>query len=88
MLTDDSDGLANVVLKEQWTYEVARSTSTPNSDFFVMLLYLVWIDIVSNLTILFVHLPEMDIITEDDFSMKIRVSCYQLQSPFSGHTVI
>ena len=90
-VTVDSDDLANVVLTEIWTDDAASSKSTPSSDFFEMhwtLLDLTWIGIVSNSTILFVRVllqSEMGLIAEDDFSMKIGVSCQLLQSPFNEH---
>lgn len=56
----DGDGLADAVLYEIWTDDAASLNSTPDSEFFGMhwiLLGLIWIGIVPNSSILFVHVP-------------------------------
>jgi len=72
----------------------ARPKSAPNSDFLEMhleLVYLAWIGIVSNSTILFVHIsihPKMGLITKDDLFGEIWVNFQLLQNPISEHTAV
>lgn len=88
MFAVDSDSLDSVVIKEIWTDDDARPKSTPTVVFFKHWT-LMWIYIVLNWTILFVHVriyPEMSLITEDGLSMEIRISCQLFQSPFREYT--
>ncbi|KYM93248.1 hypothetical protein ALC53_00184, partial [Atta colombica] len=68
------DGYSNAcfVLEEVWTDDSARPKFAPNSDFLGMhlkLVYLAWIGIIPNSTILLVHIsihPKMGLIAKDD----------------------
>ena len=73
----------------------ARSKSAPNSDFLGMhleLVYLAWIGIVPNSTILLVHIsihpPKMGLIAKDDLFGEIWVKFQLLQNPISEHTAL
>jgi len=71
-LVVDGYGNARFVLEEIQIDDSARPKSAPNSDFLGMhmeLMYLAWIGIVSNSTILLVHIsihPKMSLIAKDD----------------------
>jgi len=71
-LAVDGYGNARFVLEEIRTDDSARPKSAPNSDFLGMhleLVYLAWIGIVPNSTILLVHIsihPKMGLIAKDD----------------------
>lgn len=73
---------------EQWRLQLKIH---PNSNFlgiYWTLLKFMWIGIVLNSTIVFVYVPfypEIGVIAEGDFLMKVRVICQLLQSPFSDH---
>jgi len=79
-------------LEEVWTDDSARPKSAPNSDFLGMhleLVYLAWIGIVPNSTILLVHIsihPKMGLIAKDDLFGEIWVNFQLLQNPISEHT--
>jgi len=76
-LAVDSYGNACFVLEEIRTDDSARPKSAPNSDFLEMhlkLVYLAWIGIVPNSTILLVHIsihPKMSLIAKDDLFSEI-----------------
>ena len=60
-LVVDDYGNARFILKKVWTDDSARQKSAPNSDFLGMhleLVYLAWIGIIPNSTILFVHISK------------------------------
>jgi len=86
-------GNARFVLEEVRTDDSARPKSAPNSDFLGMhleLVYLAWIDIVSNLTILLVHISihlKMGI-TKDDLFGEIWVNFQLLQNPISKYMAL
>ena len=86
------DGYDNV-LKEVRTDDSARPKSVPNSDFLGMyleLVYLARIGIVSNSTILLVHIsihPKMGL-AKDDLFGEIWVNFQLLQNPISEHTTL
>jgi len=92
-LAVDDYGNARFVLEEVRTDDFARSKSAPNSDFFGMhleLVYLAWIGIVPNSTILFVHISihlKMGLIVKDDLFGEIWVNFQLLQNPISEHTL-
>ena len=75
-LAVDDYGNARFVLEEVWTDDSARPKSAP--DFLGMhleLVYLAWIGIVPNSTILLVHIsihPKMGLIAKDDLFGEIR----------------
>jgi len=81
-------------LEEVWTDDSARPKSAPNSDFLGMhleLMYLAWIGIVPNSTILLVHIsihPKMGLIAKDDLFGEIWVNFQLLQNPISEHTAL
>ena len=55
------------------------------------LVYLTWIDIVPNLTILLVHIsihPKMNLIAKDDLFGEIWINYQLLQNPISEHTAL
>jgi len=87
-LAVDDYGNARFVLKEVRTDDSTRSKSAPNSDFLGMhleLVYLAWIDIVPNSTILLVHIsihPKIGLIAKDDLFGEIWVTfnCSRTQS--------
>jgi len=89
-LAVDGYGNARFVLEKVRTDESARPKSTSNSDFLGMhleLVYLAWIGIVSNSTILLVHISihqKMDLIAKDDLFGKIWVNFQLLQNPISA----
>jgi len=72
-LADDGYGNASMVLEEVRTDDFIRPQYAPNSDFIGMhlvLVYLVWIGIVPNLTILLIYIsihPRMSVIAKDIF---------------------
>jgi len=73
----------------------AKSKSAPNSDFLGMhleLVYLAWIGIIPNSTILLVHIsihpPKMGLIAKDDLFGEIWVKFQLLQNPISEHTAL
>jgi len=78
-LAVDSYGNARFVLEEVWTDDSARPKSA-NSDFLGMhleLVYLAWIGIVPNATILLVHIfihLKMGLIAKDDLFGEIWVN--------------
>jgi len=86
-------GNARFVLEEVRTDDSARPKSAPNSDFLGMhleLVYLAWIDIVSNSTILLVHISihlKMGI-TKDDLFGEIWVNFQLLQNPISKYMAL
>ena len=82
-LAVDGYGNARFSLKEVRTDDSARLKSAPNSDFLGMhleLVYLTWIGIVPNSTILLVHIsknhPKMSLIAKDDLFSEI---CFYAQ---------
>jgi len=88
------DGYDNTsfVLKKVRTDDSARPKSAPNSDFLGMhlvLMYLVWIVIVPNPTILFINIsihPKMGFVAKNDFFGEIWVNFQLHQSPISKYT--
>ena len=93
-LAVDDYGNAHFVLEEVRTDDFARSKSAPNSDFLGMhleLVYLAWIGIVQNSTILLVHIsthPKMGLIAKDDLFGEIWVNFQLLQYLISVHTAL
>jgi len=85
---------ARFVLEEVRTDDSARPKSTSNSDFLGMhleLVYLAWIGIVPNSTILLIHIsihPKMGLIAKDDLFGEIWVNFQLLQNPVSEHTAL
>ena len=83
---------ARFVLEE--TDDFARSKSAPNSDFLGMhleLVYLAWIGIVPNSTILLIHIsihPKMGLIAKDDLFGEIWVNFQLFQNLISEHTAL
>ena len=92
-LVVDGYGNARFVLEEVRIDDFETKIRT-NSDFFGMhleLVYLAWIDIVPNSTILLVHIsihPKMDLIAKDDLFDEIWVNFQLLQNPISEHTAL
>jgi len=90
----DGYGNARFVLEEVQTDDSARSKSAPNNDFLEMhleLVYLVWISIVPNSTILLLHIsihPKMGLIAKDNLFGKIWVNFQLLQNLISEHTAL
>ena len=87
------DGYSNArfVLEE---VRIARPKSAPNSDFLGMhleLVYLAWIGIAQNSTILLVHIsihPKMGLIAKDNLFGEIWVNFQLHQNPISEHTAL
>lgn len=83
-LSVDEDDLASVIFEELRTDDASSSKSSPNSDFISIYCHLMWIGLVSNSTILLIHVsihPKMGLITitKDDFLTKIGDN-FQMQS--------
>lgn len=93
-LAVDGYGNARFVLEKERTDDSARPKSAPNSDFLGMhleLVYLAWIGIALNSTILLVHIsihPKMGLIAKNDLFDEIWVNFQLLQSPISKHTAL
>jgi len=85
-LAVDSYGNARFVLEDD---DSARPKSAPNSDFLGMhleLVYLAWIGIVPNSTILLVHIsihPKMGLIAKDDLA-KLRETFLERSTDFDN----
>ena len=94
VLAVDGYGNGRFVLEEVRTDDSARPKSTPNSDFLGMhleLVYLAWISIVPNSTILLVHIfihLKMGLIVKDDLFGEIWVNFQLLQNPISEHMAL
>ena len=86
--------MVRFVLEKVRTDDSARPKSVPNSDFLGMhleLVYLAWIGIVPNSTILLVYIsihPKMGLIAKDDLFGEIWVNFQLLQNPISEHGVV
>jgi len=93
-LAVDGYGNARFVLEEVRTDDFARPKSASSSDFLGMhleLVYLAWIGIVPNSTILLVHIsihPKMSLIAKDDLFGEIWVNFQLLPNPISEHTAL
>jgi len=93
-LAVDGYGHARFVLEDVRTDDSSRPKFAPNSDFLGMhleLVYLAWICIVPNSTILLVHIsihPKMDLIAKDDLFGEIWVNFQLLQNSISEHTAL
>jgi len=84
-------GNARFVLEEVRTDDFARPHQTDFLEMHLELVYLAWIGIVPNSTILLVHIsihPKMDLIAKDDLFGEIWVNFQLLQNPRNEHTAL
>ena len=91
-LAVDGYGNARFVLEEVWTDDSTRPKSASNFlGMHLELVYLAWIGIIPNSTILLVHTsihPKMGLIAKDDLFGEIWVNFQLLQNPISEHTTL